>query len=138
MLLTVKREVLVFERATPATRLEGVAATLKEGSCNFKCLQFGLACAPLVFTKILGCPAETVGNADDHLQRQHLDPGRVQGSGLGPCDMRCVLAGESGFRSKPDQVPTGTDASYKVSQLRGQLAQPSLPSGKIKNIRAET
>ena len=84
--------------------------------------------------------AETTGRVNDRLHRRHTHLGRVQGASSGPCDRPGVPAGKPGFCSKQSQVPVGTDTNHRVSRFFGRLAHEelSLPSGKVKKIRAET
>ena len=87
------------------------------------------------------CPAETTGNATDHLHRQHPNPGRVLGTGLGPCDRPGIYLLEhlafAVSKAKCQLEPTHTIEflGFTVSSLSQEL---SLPNGKINKIRAET
>ena len=86
------------------------------------------------------CPAETTGNATDRLHRRHPNPGRVQGTGSGPCDKPGIPVGNLGFavsKAKCQLEPTQTFEflGFTVNSLSQEL---SLPNGKIKKIRAET
>ena len=74
--------------------------------------------------KASSCPVETTGSLIGHLYRQHFDPGRVQGAGLGPCHRPGVPAGESRLCSEQSQASAGTIANHRVSRSHGQFAQP--------------
>ena len=70
------------------------------------------------------CPAETAGGANDRLHRRYSDPGRVQGSGSGPCNRPGVPTGKLGFCNKQNQMSAGTNTNHRVSRFHGRLTQP--------------
>ena len=118
--------------------------SLNDQTCQFRCLLFGLACPPWVFTKTLKPVAaqlrQQLRSVNCCLHRQPLNPGRVQGTGQGPRDRLGVPPGESRLCSEQCQVSIRADTGHRVSQLHGKLTQQelSIPAGKIKKIGAET
>ena len=99
--------------------------SFKEKVYQFKCLPFGLACAPWVFTKTLKatcCSVETTGNATDRLHRRHPYPGRVQGAGMGPFHRPSIFAREPRVCDKQTQVCPGTHTVSGVPRFLSELS----------------
>ena len=117
--------------------------SFKDRTYQFKCLPFGLACAPRVLTKTLKPAAaqlRKLGGATDRLHRHFFILAESKDLARDHAIDLVYLLENLGFaisKAKCQLDPTQTIEflGFSVNSASQKL---SLPSGKIKKVRAET